>query len=133
MIAPQPIENRLKASGLIAHAALVGDKQKFASVLISPNFAALDGWAKDKGIAIEDRAALVEEDRVKAEYRRIVDGVNQGLAHYETIKKVTIVPEEWSVEGGELTPSMKMKRRIVEDKYKDVIEGMYRGDAGKND
>ena len=133
LIAPQPIENRLKANGLVAHAALVGDKQKFASVLISPNFAALDGWAKGKGIAVEDRAALVEEDRVKAEYRRIVDGVNQGLAHYETIKKVTIVPEEWSVEGGELTPSMKMKRRIVEDKYKDVIEGMYRGDAGKND
>ena len=132
LIAPQPIENRLKANGLVAHAALVGDKQKYASVLISPNFAALEGWAKGKGIKPQDRAALVREDAVKAEYRRIVEAVNQGLAHYETIKKITVVPEEWSVESGELTPSMKMKRRIVEDKYKDSIEGMYRGDAGKN-
>ena len=132
LIAPQPIENRLKANGLVAHAALVGDKQKYASVLISPNFAALDGWAKGKGITTQDRAALVQQDAVKAEYRRIVDAVNGGLAHFETIKKVAVVPEEWSVESGELTPSMKMKRRLVEDKYKDVIEGMYRGDAGKN-
>lgn len=132
LIAPQPVENRLKANGLVAHAALVGDKQKFACVLISPNLAALDAWAKEKGLASSDRAALVKDKRVQAEYRRIVDGVNEGLAHYETIKQVTIVPEEWSVESGELTPSMKMKRKFVTDKYKDLIEGMYRGDAGKN-
>ena len=132
LIAPQPIENRLKANGLIAHAALVGDKQKYASVLISPNLAALDAWAKGNGLATTDRAALVKDDRVRAEYRRIVDRVNEGLAHYETIKKVTIVPEEWSIEGGELTPSMKMKRKVVTDKYRDLIEGMYRGDTGKN-
>ena len=66
-----------------------------------------------------------------AEYRRITDQVNKGLAHYETIKKITVVPEEWSLETGELTPSMKMKRRVVEEKYSQQIEGMYRGDAGK--
>ena len=133
LIAPQPIENKLKANGLIAHAALVGDKRKFASVLISPNFQALDDWAKSKGVATEDRAALVRNDKVNGEYRRLIEQVNQGLAHYETMKKITIVPDEWSVDSGELTPSMKMKRRVVEEKYKGVIEGMYRGDADKSE
>ncbi len=133
LIAPQPIESKLKANGLVAHAALVGDKRKFASVLISPNFQALEGWAKAKGVLAKDHASLVKDERVNAEYRRIIDSVNQGLAHFETIKKITVVPEEWSVEGGELTPSMKMKRRVVEEKYKNSIEGMYRGDAGKSE
>ena len=133
LIAPQPIENRLKANGLVAHAALVGDKRKFASVLISPNFQALDVWAKEKGVATSDRSALVRDDKVSAEYRRIVEQVNKGLAHFETIKKVTVVPEEWSVDSGELTPSMKMKRRVVEEKYRQLIEGMYRSDAAKGE
>ncbi len=133
LIAPQPIENRLKANGLVAHAALVGDTRKFASVLISPNFQALNAWAKEKGIGTSDRNALIRDEKVNAEYRRIIEQVNKDLAHYETIKKITIVPDEWSVEGGELTPSMKMKRRIVEEKYSELIEGMYRGDAGKGE
>ena len=133
LIAPQPIENKLKANGLIAHAALVGDKRKFASVLISPNFQALESWAKEKGVATEDRAALVRDEKVNGEYRRLIEQVNRSLAHYETIKKITIVPDEWSVDGGELTPSMKMKRRVVEEKYKGAIEGMYRGDADKSE
>lgn len=129
LIAPQPIENKLKANGLIAHAALVGDKQKFASVLISPNFQALESWAESKGVSTSDHAALVKDEKVNVEYRSIVEKVNQGLAPYETMKKVVIVPDEWSVEGGELTPSMKLKRRVVEAKYKDAIQGMYRGDG----
>ena len=133
LIAPQPIENRLKANGLVAHAALVGDARKFAAVLISPNFPALESWAKGKGIALGDRSELVRDERVNGEYRRIIEEVNKGLAHYETIKKIAIVPDEWSVESGELTPSMKMKRRVVEDKYCQMIEGMYRGDAGKGE
>ena len=133
IIAPQPIENRLKANGLVAHAALVGDRRKFASVLISPNFQALERWAKEKGIEMTDRSALASDERVNAEYRKIVEQVNKGLAHYETIKKVTVVPDEWSVESGDLTPSMKMKRRVVEEKYSQSIEGMYRGDAGKGE
>lgn len=133
LIAPQPIENRLKANGLVAHAALVGDKRKFASVLISPNFQALEDWAKEKGIATSDRSELILSEKVAAEYRRIIEQVNKGLAHYETIKKITIVPDEWSVESGELTPSMKMKRRVVEEKYGRQIEGMYRSDAGKGE
>ena len=133
LIAPQPIENKLKANGLVAHAALVGDRRKFAAVLISPNFAALESWAKSKGVTTSQRAELVKDEAVKAEYRKIIEGVNKGLAHYETIKKITVVPDEWSVEEGELTPSMKLKRRVVESKYQDLIEGMYQGDPGKGE
>ncbi len=126
LIAPQPIESKLKANGLIGHAAMIGDRRKFASVLISPNFPELERWAKGKGVTGADHERLAEDQRVRAEYQRIVDEVNGTLAHFETIKKVLVVPDEWSVEQGELTPSMKLKRRVVEAKYKDAIEALYR-------
>ncbi len=106
LIAPQPIENKLKANTLVSQAALVGDKHKFACVLISPNFAALEPWAKAQGVTATDRAALVKDPKVVAEYERIVESVNATLAKYESIKRTTVVAEEWSVETGELTPSM---------------------------
>ena len=132
LIAPQPIENKLKANALVAHAALVGDRRKFASVLISPNFAALETWAKGKGVPAADHTALVKNPAVCAEYRRIIDQVNGSLAQYESIKKITIVPEEWSVEEGELTPSMKLKRRIIEKKYEKEIGEFYADEASSH-
>jgi long-chain acyl-CoA synthetase len=129
LIAPQPIENKLKAHGLVGHAALVGDKHKFASVLISPNFSALEGWAKVKGVSFKDHADLVKQDRVVARYQRIVDEVNGTLAPYETIKRMAVVADEWSIEGDELTPSMKLKRRTVEKKYAAEIEQFYKDEA----
>ena len=129
MIAPQPIENKLKANTLVAHAAMVGDKHKFASVLISPNFAALEGWAKGQGIAVENRAALVKDSKVVKAYQEIVDKVNAELPSYESMKRMCVVPDEWSVEGDELTPSMKLKRRVVEKKYSKEIAGFYADEA----
>ncbi|MCU1324314.1 MAG: AMP-dependent synthetase and ligase [Acidobacteriaceae bacterium] len=129
LIAPQPIENKLKANSLVANAALVGDKHKFACVLISPNFAALDGWAKQQGVAAGDHAALVKDARVVKVYQEIVDQVNAGLAHFEGMKRVTVVPEEWTVEEGTLTPSMKIKRRVIETKYAREIEAFYADEA----
>jgi long-chain acyl-CoA synthetase len=128
LIAPQPIENKLKASVLVGNAALVGDKHKFACVLISPNFAALEGWAKVHGIS-GDRASLVNEAQVLARYQRIIDEVNATLAPFETIKRLAVVPEEWSVETAELTPSMKLKRRVVEKKYAAEIAAFYKDEA----
>ncbi len=128
-VAPQPIENKLKANTLVGQAAMVGDKRKFVAVLISPNFDALDTWAKGQGIATGDRAAMVKDAKVTALYKGIVDGVNKDLAHFETMKKIAVVPDEWSLESGELTPSMKLKRRVVEQKYKDVIAGFYNDEA----
>ena len=129
LIAPQPIENKLKANVLVAHAALVGDKHKFACVLISPNFAALEGWAKGQGIAAADHAALVKDAKVVRAYQDIVDKVNIGLANFESMKRMSIVPEEWSVEDGTLTPSMKLKRRVVEQKYAKEIGDFYADEA----
>jgi long-chain acyl-CoA synthetase len=125
LIAPQPIENKLKANSLVGHAAMVGDKRKFASVLISPNFAALEGWAKGKGIATDDHAALVKDEEVKRAYQEIVDKVNMELANFESIKRVYVVPDEWSVEDGTLTPSMKLKRRVVGERYANEIAEFY--------
>ena len=129
LIAPQPIENKLKANTLVGQAALVGDKHKFACVLLSPNFQALEGWAKAQGVTVTDHKALVREPKVQAEYQRIVDEVNKGLAHYESMKRMHVVGEEWTVEGGELTPSMKLKRRIVEKTYAADIDAFYADEA----
>jgi long-chain acyl-CoA synthetase len=124
-IAPQPIENKLKANTVVGQAALIGDRQKFISVLISPNFAALESWAKQNGVAAGDHAALVKDPKVKAMYDDIVKKINGSLAHFESIKKVAVVPDEWTPEGGELTPSQKLKRRVITEKYKDQIAGFY--------
>ncbi len=129
LIAPQPIENKLKANVLVAQAALVGDKHKFVCALISPNFAALEGWAKGQGIAAGDRSELVKDARVVKAYQEIVEKVNGGLANFETIKRVRVVPEEWSLEDGTLTPSMKLKRRVVEKKYAAEIAEFYADEA----
>ncbi len=129
MIAPQPIENKLKANVLVAQAALVGDRHKFACVLISPNFAALEGWAKAQGIATGDHAALVRDAKVVKAYQEIVDKVNMGLANFESMKRVSVVPEEWTVEDGTLTPSMKLKRRVVEQRYAKEIGEFYADEA----
>ena len=124
-IAPQPIEGRLKADALVGNAAVIGDSRKFAAVLISPNFQALERWATQNGVTAKDHAALVKDPKVIAHYGSIVKGVNARLEHHETVKKVGIVADEWSIDGGELTPSMKLKRRVILEKYKDKIEAMY--------
>lgn len=126
-IAPQPVESKLKSDGLVEHAALIGDNRKFVSVLISPNFKNLEGWAKQNGVTVSGRPELVKDPKVQKLYEGLVQKVNGNLAHFETIKKVTVVPDEWSVEEGELTPSLKLKRRVINDKYKGQIDAMYGG------
>jgi len=128
-IAPQPIEGKLKANLLVSQAALVGDKHKFACVLISPNFAALEGWAKGQGIEPGDHAALVKDAKVVKAYQEIVDKVNIGLASFESIKRMSVVPVEWTVEDGTMTPSMKLKRRVVEQRYAKEIGEFYADEA----
>jgi long-chain acyl-CoA synthetase len=131
LIAPQPIEGKLKAHLLVGNAALVGDKHKFACVLISPNFAILESWARVKGVVypVGDRKALVAVPQVVARYQRIVNDVNATLAPFETIKRLAVVADEWTVEGDELTPSMKLKRRVVEKKYAAQIAEFYKDEA----
>jgi long-chain acyl-CoA synthetase len=129
MVAPQPIENKLKNSILVAQAALVGDKHKFISALISPNFTALEGWAKQHGVAAGTRAQLVADSRVTALYAEIVREVNGTLANFETLKRFRVVADEWTQESGELTPSIKLKRRVITQKYAGVISELYADEA----
>lgn len=129
LVAPQPIENKLKNSHLVAHAALVGDKHKFISALISPNFAALEAWAVQHGVETSSRENLVSDDRVIALYGEVVRRTNAGLANFETIKRFRVVADEWSQESGELTPSMKLKRRVLTAKYVAVVDALYADEA----
>ncbi|HKD62337.1 MAG TPA: long-chain fatty acid--CoA ligase [Terracidiphilus sp.] len=129
LIAPQPIENKLKNSAMVAQVALVGDKHKFISALISPNFAALENWAHNAGLETADRHSLVSDSRVIALYGEIVREANSSLANFETIKRFRLVADEWSQDSGELTPSMKLKRRVISAKYGSVIEELYADEA----
>jgi long-chain acyl-CoA synthetase len=129
LVAPQPIENKLKNNALVAHAALVGDKHKFVSVLLCPNFPALEDWARHHGMGARSRAELVADSRVQALYGEIVREVNSGLANFETLKRFRVVEDEWSIESGELTPSMKLKRRVITAQYAAVIDELYADEA----
>ena len=129
LVAPQPIENKLKAFMFVGQAAVVGDKHKFLSALISPNFVALEEWAKQQGISTPTRRELVADPAVVAKYQVIVDEVNSGLAHFETIKRFRVVPEEWSLASGELTPSLKLKRRVINQQYAAESAAFYADEA----
>ncbi|HEY1937218.1 MAG TPA: long-chain fatty acid--CoA ligase [Candidatus Angelobacter sp.] len=124
-IAPQPIENALKANVLIAQAAVIGDKRKYASVIISPHFPLLEDWARANGVSFTSRQDLVSSAKVRDLYRGIVEDLNKKLAQFETLKKIIVVPDEFTVATGEITPTLKLKRRVIEAKYKQQIEELY--------
>lgn len=126
-IAPQPLENTLKMNALIAHPAILGDRRNFPAVLIAPNFPMLEQWAAANGVNFTSRQELVGNNKVQALYESIVEELNSGLAQYEKLKRVLLVADEFSIQTGELTPSMKLKRRAVEQKYKKEIDQMYAG------
>lgn len=129
LIAPQPIESKLKTNLLVAQAALVGDKHKFVSVLLSPNFAALEDWARQQGITAQTRRELVADERIVAHYGEIVAKVNGTLAQFETMKRFRVVADEWTLETGELTPSLKLKRRVITERYGALIADLYADEA----
>jgi long-chain acyl-CoA synthetase len=124
-IAPQPIEGALKHNPMIAEAVVVGDKRKFPAVLIVPNFAALEPWGREHGVEFSSREELIADARVQAYYQEIVEELNQGLAQFEKLKKVALLAEEFSPANGTMTPSLKIRRRAVEERCREQIEGMY--------
>jgi long-chain acyl-CoA synthetase len=126
-IAPQPIEAVLRRSPLVAEAVVLGDRRKYAAALVIPDFAALERRLRDLGRPAEagDRASLVRRADVLALYQEIVDGLNRELSQFERIKRIALLPAEFTIEGGELTPTLKVKRKVVEDKWKAVIESLY--------
>ncbi len=124
-IAPQPIENALKSNVLVAQAAVIGDTRKYASVIISPHFPILEDWARANGVAFTSHQELVASSKVRDLYKGIVEDLNKKLAHFETIKKIVVVPDEFTVATGEITPTLKLKRRVIEAKYKQQIDQLY--------
>ena len=125
-VAPQPIEELLKRSRFVDAAVLIGDGRPFIVALLSPDFAALRGWAAGQGIAEEEPAALAADDRVQALFREAVEAANAELARYEQIRRFRVLPVTLTIEGGQLTPTLKVRRRIVEREFAALVEEMYR-------
>ena len=124
-IAPQPVENSLKLNPLVGVAAILGDKRKFAAVIISPNFASLEEWARENEVPFASRAELVANAKVQALYEGIVEGINQNLARFEKLKRVLLVADEFTADNGVMTPTMKLKRRVIEERYRKQIDELY--------
>jgi long-chain acyl-CoA synthetase len=126
-IAPQPIENILKTIPYISNAVVVGDRKKFVSALVIPDFEKLEAWAKKKGLSFASRADMVRDERVVSFLWSVVDKATPGLASYERIKQVALLDREFEIEADEITPTLKVKRNIIERKYRDLIASLYKG------
>jgi long-chain acyl-CoA synthetase len=124
-ITPQPIENSLKLNTFVGTAVVVGDRRKFASVIIAPAFPLLEEWARANHVSYSSREELIGNAKVKALYSHIVGEVNHGLARFETLKKLLLVPDEFTTEDGALTPSLKLRRKVVEERYRKQIDELY--------
>lgn len=126
-VAPQAVENKLKESPLIEQAMAIGDGRKFVSALIQPTFPALRKWCEEHGLDSSDRNEMIRHPEVVKEYTRILEELNPALSHTEQVKKFVLVPDEWSTATGELTPTLKLKRKVILEKYAKEVEGMYAG------
>jgi long-chain acyl-CoA synthetase len=124
-IAPAPIEALLKRHPLVAEAMLVGEARKFPAVLIVPNFPALEQRLKVLGLASGTRDELVVRDDVISLFNEVVEPLNRDLAQFERLKKVALLPAEFSIATGELTPTLKLRRRVVLDRWQAVVERLY--------
>ncbi|HEX6307014.1 MAG TPA: long-chain fatty acid--CoA ligase [Longimicrobiales bacterium] len=124
-VAPQPIQNAAKLSRFVAEAVLIGDRRPFPLMLVVPNFDNLEEWARREGVPTTDREALVRDPRVRAKLEREVAERLSGFARYELPKKVLPLARDFSLERGEVTPSLKVRRKVVEEAYREQIEALY--------
>jgi long-chain acyl-CoA synthetase len=124
-ISPQPIEQAIKASRFVNQVVLIGAERKFPAALIVPNWEQLESYCKLKGIECKSRREMCEHPRIVDLLQRQIDRLTPNLARYEKIKKVALLENEFTIEGGELTPTLKVKRRVIDQKYRDVIEKLY--------
>jgi long-chain acyl-CoA synthetase len=124
-VAPQPIENTLKTNAYVSNAVIIGDKRKFISALIVPNFDKLVEYADVNNISYSDYSDLVENDQILNFIESEINRATPGLASYEKVKKVVLLDREFEIEKGEITPTLKVKRNIIEQKYKPIIDTIY--------
>jgi long-chain acyl-CoA synthetase len=124
-IAPAHIEQMIRASRFVNQVVLVGNERKFPAALIVPNFEALESYARHKGLDIRTHADFCLNDRIIDLFRRQIDAHTDGLAQYEKVKAFALLVSELTVDGGELTPTLKIKRRVVDERYREVIDHIY--------
>jgi long-chain acyl-CoA synthetase len=129
-VAPAPIESRLQLHPLVSQAVVVGSRRKHAAVLIVPDRVALEREAREAGVEAADLAALLREPLVQQLFERVLREVNASLAAHEKVRRFTLLPEPFTIESGELTPTLKVKRSVVETRYRSLIDAMYGGDGG---
>jgi long-chain acyl-CoA synthetase len=128
-IAPQPLEALLKSSPYVGTPVLIGDRRKYVAALIVPNFEKLERDAASMGIRFDSREELVNDDRVKAIYQNEIDRFNRNLDRQEKIRRFALLPRDFTIEADEITPSLKVKRKVIDKKYKDIIDQLYADDA----
>ncbi len=126
-IAPQPLENKVKSNKYVAQAVMLGDKRKFPSMLIVPNFDQLEKWAMKRNIIWTDRAQLLRMPTIQAKMEKEVAEELAGAAHFELPKKIGLLENDFSIERGELTPTLKVRRRAIDKHYKALIDSLYEG------
>ena len=124
-VAPQPIENKLKENPFVEQVMVVGAERKFVGALIVPSFHALRNWAKEKNLTAGTNEELIHHKEVLALYKQIVEENNALFNHVEQIKKFELLPQEWTIETGEMTPKLSLKRKVVMEKFRDSIERIY--------
>ncbi|MBZ4190237.1 AMP-dependent synthetase/ligase [Niabella beijingensis] len=124
-VAPQPIENKMKESKFIEQIMVVGNDKKFVSALIVPSFHAVKDWMQEQKLEIGSNEAIVKDPKVHELFRSVIDHHNVNFNHIEQIKKFELLPNEWSVDTGEMTPKLSLKRKVILEKFKKEIEGIY--------
>jgi long-chain acyl-CoA synthetase len=125
-IAPQPIENKVKTNKYVSQAVMIGDKRKFPVILVVPNWDNLEKWAALKNITWTERKQLLAMPTIQSKMEKEVFAECAGLAHFEAPKKVALIEHDFSIERGELTPTLKVKRRVIDKTYKELIDSLYR-------
>ncbi|WP_462250035.1 AMP-dependent synthetase/ligase [Ferruginibacter sp.] len=124
-VAPQPIENKMKESPFVEQMMIVGAEQKFVGALIVPSVPNLKEWMQHKGIKFTTIEDAVHNPKVLDLYRELIDSFNKFFNHVEQVKKFELLPHEWTIDSGELTPTLKLKRKVIMEKYKDAFERIY--------
>ncbi|MNS35854.1 Long-chain-fatty-acid--CoA ligase FadD15 [compost metagenome] len=126
-VAPQPIESKLKENRFMEQVMLIGENRKFVSALIVPSFSNLEHWMKEERIPFTTYEAAVENPEVIKYFHQLIEGYNQDFNHIEQVKKFVLLPREWGIETGELTPKLSLKRKVILQKYAQQIDAMYEG------
>ena len=124
-VAPQPIENKMKESSFIEQMMVVGAEQKFVGALIVPSIQNIKEWMQHKGITFTTPEDAINNPKILGMYKELIDSFNQSFNHVEQVKKFELLPNEWTIDSGELTPTLKLKRKVIMEKYKDAVERIY--------